>query len=118
VLHSQIQTVVIALPPARFGLKSFHCCVSSRQIVSAAICERGFSMAKTSISSTELLWIFREKLSLFGDGFKDAPIAIVPSKDGWEVVTSHRYRNAELQLAKRIAQIQAELRPLYRLARD
>ena len=71
-------------------------------------------MATTSISSTELLWIFREKLSSFGDGFKDAPIAIVPSKDGWEVVTSHRYRNAELQLAKCIAKIQAELRPVYR----
>ena len=70
------------------------------------------------ISSTDLLWIFREKLSSFDGRFKDAPIAIVPSKDGWEVLTSHRYRNAELQLAKHIEQIQAELRPVYRLARD
>jgi hypothetical protein len=62
------------------------------------------------ISSTDLLWIFREKLSSFDDRFKAAPIAIIPSEDGWEVVMSHRYRNAEPQLAKRIAQIQAELR--------
>ena len=74
-------------------------------------------MAKTEISNTDLLWIFREKLSSFNERFKAAPIAIVPSKDGWEVVT-HRYRNAEPELAKRIAQIQAELRAVYRLARD
>jgi hypothetical protein len=74
-------------------------------------------MAKTKISSTDLLWIFREKLSSFDNRFKDAPIAIVPSEAGWEVVT-HRYRNAEPKLAERIAQIQAELRAVYRLARD
>jgi len=72
------------------------------------------SVAKTKISSTDLLWIFPEKLSHLAT----APIAIVPGEDGWEVVTSQRYRNAEPQLAKRIAQIQAELRAVYRLARD
>jgi len=76
------------------------------------------TVSKTKISSTDLLWIFRERLSAFGDRFKRAPIAIVPVEDGWEVVTSQRYRNAEPQLAKRIAQIQAELRAVYRLARD
>jgi hypothetical protein len=75
-------------------------------------------VAKTKISSTDLLWLFREKLSSFGDRFKDTPIAIVPSEDGWEVVTSRRYRNAEPELDKRIAQIQAELQAVYRLARD
>ena len=75
-------------------------------------------MAKTKISSTDLLWIFREKLTSFGDRFKGAPIAIVPTEDGWEVVTSHRYRSAEPELAKRIAQIQTELRAVYRLAPD
>jgi hypothetical protein len=75
-------------------------------------------MAKTKISSTDLLWIFREKLTSFGDRFKGAPIAIVPSEDGgWEVV-AHRYRSAWPELAERIAQIQAELRAVYRLARD
>jgi len=75
-------------------------------------------VAKTRISSTDLLWIFREKLSSFDERFKVAPIAIVPTEDGWEVVMSHRYRNAEPELAKRIAQIQTELRAVYRLARD
>ena len=74
-------------------------------------------MAKNKISSTDLLWIFREKLSSFDERFKVAPIAIVPSEDDWEVVT-HRYRNAEPELAKRIAQIQTELRAVYRLAPD
>ena len=74
-------------------------------------------MTKTEISNTDLLWIFREKLSSFNERFKAAPIAIVPSEDGWEVV-AHRYRNAEPELAERIAQIQAELRVVYRLARD
>jgi hypothetical protein len=75
-------------------------------------------VAKTRISSTDLLWIFREKLSSFDERFTVAPIAIVPTEDGWEVVTSHRYRSAEPELAKRIAQIQTELRAVYRLARD
>jgi hypothetical protein len=74
-------------------------------------------VAKTRVSSTDLLWIFREKLSSFDERFKVAPIAIVPSEDGWEVVMQ-RYRNAEPELAKRIAQIQTELRAVYRLARD
>ena len=74
-------------------------------------------MTKTEISNTDLLWIFREKLSSFNERFKAAPIAIVPTEDDWEVVT-RRYRNAEPELAKRIAQIQAELRAVYRLARD
>jgi hypothetical protein len=76
------------------------------------------SVAKTKISSTDLLWIFREKLSAFDDRFKRAPIAIVPGEDGWEVVTSQRYGKTEPQLAKRIAQIQEDLRAVYRLARD
>jgi hypothetical protein len=77
-----------------------------------------FSVTKTEISNTDLLWIFREKLSSFNERFKAAPIAIVPSKDGWEVVMSRGYRTAAPELAKRIAQIQAELRAVYRLARD
>jgi hypothetical protein len=70
------------------------------------------------ISNTDLLWIFRERMTSFDGRFKAAPIAILPSENGWEAVTSHRYRDAEPQLAERIAQIQAELRAVYRLARD
>ncbi len=75
-------------------------------------------MAKTRLSSTDLLWILRERLSSFGDRFKLAPIAIVPSEDGWEVVTSQRYRTVEPEFTKRIKQIHAELRGIYALARD
>ena len=70
------------------------------------------------ISNADLLWIFRERMASFDGRFKAAPIAILPSENGWEAVTAQRYRNAEPQLAKRIAQIQAELRTVYRLARD
>jgi hypothetical protein len=75
-------------------------------------------VAKTRISSTDLLWILRKRLSSSDERFKAAPIAIVPTADGWEVITSNRYRTAEPQFAKRIKQIEAELKPVYRLARD
>jgi hypothetical protein len=75
-------------------------------------------VTKTKISSTDLLWIFRERLSTFDDRLKVAPIAIVPTKEGWEVVTSSRYRNAAPEVAKRIKQVQAELQAAYGLARD
>ena len=67
-------------------------------------------MTKTKISSTDLVWIFRERLSSFDDRFKIAPIAIVPTKEGWEVVTSRSYRIAKPKVVYRIKQVQAELR--------
>jgi hypothetical protein len=75
-------------------------------------------VTKTKISSTDLVWIFLKRLSSFDDRFKLAPIAIVPTKEGWEAVTSGRYRIAEPKIAHRIKQVQAELRAVYRLARD
>jgi hypothetical protein len=75
-------------------------------------------VTKTKISSTDLVWIFRERLSSFDDRFKLAPIAIVPTKEGWEVVTSRRYRIAEPRVAYRIKQVQAELQAVYRLTQD
>jgi hypothetical protein len=74
-------------------------------------------VTKTKISSTDLLWIFRERLSSISDRYKTAPIAIIPSDDGWEAVTPAKYRT-EPQLAKYIERIQAELRPVYRLSPD
>jgi hypothetical protein len=84
-------------------------------IVSCAFCARGFAMVRTRIASADLLWIFRERLSIINDRFKVAPIAIIPSDDGWEAITSRRYRNAQPQIAQCIERIQAELRPIYRL---
>jgi hypothetical protein len=75
-------------------------------------------MVRTRIASADLLWIFRERLSIINDRFKTAPIAIIPDDDGWEVITSRRYRKAQPQIAQYIERIQAELRPVYRLSRD
>jgi hypothetical protein len=75
-------------------------------------------MVRTRIASADLLWIFRERLSSSNDRYKTAPLAIIPSDDGWEVITSRRYRNSQPEAAKCIAQVQAELRPVYRLAPD
>jgi hypothetical protein len=77
-----------------------------------------FSMVRTRIASADLLWIFREKLSSIDDRFKTAPIAIIPSGNGWEAITSRRYRNSQPRVAKCIEQIQAELRSVYRLSQD
>jgi hypothetical protein len=50
-------------------------------------------LAKTKISSTDLVWIFREKLSSFNDCSPEIPIAIVPSGGGaWKAVTAPRDR--------------------------
>ena len=49
-------------------------------------------MAKTKILSTDLLWIFREKLSSFDDRPPSIPIAIVPSDESWTAVTTQRVR--------------------------
>jgi hypothetical protein len=79
---------------------------------------RGFPMAKTRIASADLVWVVRERLSIIDDRFKVAPIAIVPTVDGWEALTSRRYRKAQPRIDGCIARIQAELRPIYRLPRD
>jgi hypothetical protein len=73
-------------------------------------------MAKIKILTTDLVWIFTEKLRSFGNWFPD--IAIVPSKDGWTVVMSGRGRAEYPRCARRIEQIQKQLREIYVLAKD
>jgi hypothetical protein len=75
-------------------------------------------MAKTKVSSTELIWMFRERLSSFDDCSPSVPIAIVPSEDGWTAVTTARDRAGRPQCVKRIEQIQKQLREVYVLAKD
>ena len=53
-------------------------------------------MAKTKISSTDLIWIFREKLSSFDDCPPSLPIAIVPSDGSWTALTPHYVRKDTL----------------------
>ncbi len=65
-------------------------------------------MAKTRISSTDLAWIFQEKLN----AFDSCP------QDGWAAVTTARVRAAYPLCARRIEQIQKQLRGIYVLAED
>jgi len=75
-------------------------------------------MAKTRISSTDLVWVFTEKLRSFNECAAPISIAIVPNKDGWTAIASRRDRNTHPRCAKRIKQVQRELREIYVLAND
>src|SRR3981081_1423107 len=76
------------------------------------------ALAKTRISSTDLIWIFREKLSSFDDCPPEIPIAIVPSDESWTAVTAQRVRKEHPNCVKRIEQLQKQLREVYVLAKD
>ena len=75
-------------------------------------------MARTEISNSDLVWVFTEKLKSFGDCAPAISIAIVPNKDGWTAIASRRDRNTHPRCAKRIEQVQRELREIYVLAND
>jgi len=75
-------------------------------------------MAKITISNADLVWIFTEKLKSFRDAAPAISIAIVPNKDGWTAIASRRDRNTHPRCAKRIEQVQKELRKIYILAKD
>jgi hypothetical protein len=75
-------------------------------------------LAKIKISSTDLIWIFREKLSSFDDCSRSISFAIVPSREGWTAVTTHRERTDRPNCVKRIEQLQKQLREIYVLAKD
>jgi hypothetical protein len=77
-----------------------------------------FPLAKTRVSSTDLIWMFRERLSSFNDCSPSIPIAIVPSNAGWTAVTASRYRAAHPHSFRRVEQIQKQLRVVYALAKD
>jgi hypothetical protein len=75
-------------------------------------------MAKTKISSADLAWIFTEKLKPFGDCALSIAVAIIPSKDGWSALASQRDLHSRPHCAKRIEQVQKELRKIYVLTKD
>jgi hypothetical protein len=75
-------------------------------------------MAQIRISSTDLIWVFREKLASFNECAPTVSIAIVPSGDGWTAVTNAWARSRHPLCAKRIKQIQKQLRKTYVLAAD
>ena len=75
-------------------------------------------MAKTKISNADLVWAFTERLRSFNEGAAPISIAIVPNKDGWTAIASRRDHHAHPLCAKRIEQVQGELREIYVLAED
>jgi len=75
-------------------------------------------LAKTKISSADLIWIFREKLLSFDDCPRSISIAIVPSDGSWTAVTTKHIRKGRPDCVKRIEQLQRQLRQIYVLAKD
>ena len=75
-------------------------------------------MAKSKISNADLVWIFTEKLKSFRDGPLAISIAIVPNKGGWTAIASRHDRNHRARCAKRVEEVQRELREIYVLAKD
>ena len=57
-------------------------------------------------------------LKSFGDCAPAIPVAIVPNKGGWTAIASRNDRNHHPRCAKRIEEVQSELRELYVLAKD
>jgi hypothetical protein len=78
----------------------------------------GVRMAKIKISNADLVWVFAERLRPFSEYDHVPSVAIVPAEKGWMVVTNARLRNSHPLLAKRIDQIQKQLRKVYALAND
>jgi hypothetical protein len=72
-------------------------------------------MAKKAISSTELIWIFHEKIKELDDcPAHGMSIAIVPMPDvGWSALISPKQRSAYPGCAKRVETIQTLLREKY-----
>ncbi len=77
-------------------------------------------MAKTKVSSTDLIWMFHERLS----EFKDHPvngiaIAIVPeSKGTWRALTPRQIDRRQRVLLKRVSKIEKQLQEQYVLAAE
>jgi hypothetical protein len=75
-------------------------------------------MAKIAISNVDLVWVFTERLKSFRDCAPTISIAIVPNKGGWTAIASRNDRNHHPHCAKRIEQVQRDLREIYVLAKD
>jgi hypothetical protein len=75
-------------------------------------------MAKTKISSTDLVWIFHQELQAFDDfPLHGISIAIVPTADGgWEALTPSNVQARRPLWASRVEAIQKRLQKTYILA--
>jgi hypothetical protein len=74
-------------------------------------------MAKTKVSSTDLIWIIQEDLQALDDypvGW--LPIAVVPTPDGgWRALTDRYVRAHQARWVERIEAIEKRLRKIYAL---
>jgi hypothetical protein len=73
------------------------------------------NMSKKAISSTDLIWLFHEKLKESTDcPGSGLSIAIVPAPDvGWTVLMSPRQRAKHPLCAKQVQAIQKQFREMY-----
>jgi hypothetical protein len=70
-------------------------------------------VAKTRISSTDLAWVFAERLKEFDDCNPYIALAIIPAEDSWIAVTDKKLRDRFPRCAKRVEQLQEQLRKTY-----
>ncbi len=70
-------------------------------------------MAKVRIASSDLAWVFTQKLKEFDECNPHVAVAIIPSKGGWIAVTDKKQADKFPHCAKRVEQIQRELRKTY-----
>ena len=77
-------------------------------------------MARKKISSSDLIWMFHEKLQEYGDHpFHGISLAIIGSDNGdWEVRTQKKLPGRKPDMAKRINAIEKQLRKQYTLAAE
>jgi hypothetical protein len=75
-------------------------------------------MAKKAISSTDLIWLFHERLREFHDCPQSVSIAIVPAPDvGLTVLIDPRQQTKHPVCARRVRAIQKQFRLMYALKR-
>jgi hypothetical protein len=68
-------------------------------------------MAKIGISSTDLVWVFHERLQAFDDASRGMPIAIVPTSGvGWTALLG---KTQNPHWVTRVEGIQKQLREIY-----
>jgi hypothetical protein len=70
-------------------------------------------MRKKAVSSTALAYIFSERLKELGDCSPRISIAIAPSGDSWTVLTNGWHEFKRPLCAKRIEELQKQLRTKY-----
>jgi hypothetical protein len=75
-------------------------------------------MAKITISNTDLVWLFTEKLQSFDDCSSTASVAIIPIENGWKAIANKRSSVGYPRCAERVEQVQRQLQKLYILAKD